>query len=280
MKRFGATVLVAVVLLVLVVAFADLDRQAVADALTDLSWGHVAAAFGVYAVMYVGRATRLGILLGVVGGAPAEPDAGDDGTAPARLSMLHLLSISARHNVFNLLLPLRSGEATLPLMLKHEAGHSLARGTAALVVCRVLDLLSLSAFLLAGLAITRSAEQAGAPEVGTTMAYVLGGALVVVLAMRPVAAALATQVERRGWSGGRLGGFAADTGRHLSEVSTGRLAAATVASLVTWLLNYGACYLCVRAMAAAGGAPGSVEHALEQVTFPHALVGATALQGK
>lgn len=270
MKRFGATLLVAVGLLALVVAFADLDRRAVADALTGLSWGHVAAAFGACALMYVARAARLGVLLGVLGG-------GSGGGSGGGMSMTHLLSISGRHTVFNLILPLRSGEATLPLMLKAEAGHSLAQGTAALVVCRVLDLLSVSAFLLAGLAITSRAEQAGAPQVVTTMGFVLGGALLVTLAMRPTAAGLAGWVERRGWSDGRLGGFAAATGRHLSEVSTGRLAGATAASLVTWLFNYGTCYLCLRAMAAPGGPAGSVEATLQAVSFPQALVGTTAL---
>ncbi len=286
MKRVGVMLLVAAVLLVLVITSTDLDGRAVADALTGLSWGHLAGAFGLYAFTYAGRAVRLGVLLGIVGGGArtggaraegADAEGGPD--APRPLSMLHLASISARHNVFNLLLPLRSGEAALPLMLRAEAGHPLAEGTAALVVCRVLDLLSVLAFLAAGLAMARG-DLLGLPSEGgliPTLAAVLAGMVVVALVMRPLAAALARAVTRRGWDSGRIGGFVADTGRHLSAVTGTRLVRATLASLVLWLSHYGACYLCVRAMAVGGGAPGGVEQALASVGFVQVLIGATGL---
>ena len=56
-----------------------------------------------------------------------------------------LLRLVQVHNLLNIMLPFRSGEASFPLLMKREFGLSLARGTAALFVMRLFDLHALLA---------------------------------------------------------------------------------------------------------------------------------------
>ncbi|MFN3319642.1 MAG: lysylphosphatidylglycerol synthase domain-containing protein [Allorhizobium sp.] len=56
-----------------------------------------------------------------------------------------LLKLTLVHNLLNIMLPLRSGEASFPLLMRSEFGMPLARATAALLVMRLLDLHALLA---------------------------------------------------------------------------------------------------------------------------------------
>lgn len=66
-----------------------------------------------------------------------------------------LLRLTLVHNLFNIMLPLRSGEASFPLLMRSEFGMPLARATAALLVMRLLDLHALLAAAGIGLVIGR-----------------------------------------------------------------------------------------------------------------------------
>jgi uncharacterized protein (TIRG00374 family) len=249
-KQLGA-VIVAVALMALVFRLTGLNVAAIRDVLSDVSFGAAALAFVVYGSSYLGRASRLAVLLNQPPG------------------MLHLASISARHNFFNLVLPFRTGEASLPIMLRNEAGHSLAEGAATLFVCRLLDLISVIAFLLLGLALRPNISS----EILPPVLGVLGGALLVLLFRRPLAALLARRLQPRG----RLTRFLAAGAEHLAAVTTRRLVGASVISLGTWGLTYGACYLLVLAMGNASAPPGSVGAELAAVDIPTALIGTTGL---
>lgn len=56
-----------------------------------------------------------------------------------------LLRLVQVHNLLNIMLPFRSGEASFPLLMKREFGLSLARSTSALLVMRLFDLHALLA---------------------------------------------------------------------------------------------------------------------------------------
>jgi hypothetical protein len=56
-----------------------------------------------------------------------------------------LLRLVQVHNLLNIMLPFRTGEASFPLLMKREFGLSVARGTAALFVMRLFDLHALLA---------------------------------------------------------------------------------------------------------------------------------------
>lgn len=66
-----------------------------------------------------------------------------------------LLRLTLVHNLLNVMLPLRSGEASFPLLMRSEFGMPLARATAALLVMRLLDLHALMAAAGIGLVIEK-----------------------------------------------------------------------------------------------------------------------------
>ena len=266
MKRILLPVLGTVVLVVLVLAALDLDAEQLGTQvwtrLEGLSPSRVALAFALYGGVYVFRAVRFAVLL--------------RGPSP----LPHLISVAGRHNLLNLVLPFRTGEVSLPWMLKQEAGRDLAEGAATLFVCRVLDLACVATFMSVGLLWQASSRQldpqAGdvALQAGVVMAALVGSLLV----LRPLAAwvgaRLAPDPEQP--AGGlvhRLRTFAARGAEHLDALSTGRLVQAGLVSLVSWGLTYGSLYALIQAMAgddAVGQALGAIEPATH-------LVGATGL---
>jgi len=253
-KRLLTALLAAVVLLGLLAVGFDLQASTaitgVAEAAGNLSWQLVGAAFGMYALSYVGRGLRLAVLL------------------PGHAPLARLVSISARHNLLNLVLPLRSGEASLPLMLKGEVGRPLAEGTAALLIARILDLGAVAAWLLVGLsASTAVADRSLALPAGSLLATLLVG----LLAVRPLSALAARHFHE---SDGRITGFIGRTAGHLADLPLQRLALAAAVSLMTWLLTYGACFALLTDM---GSPTGTVGPALAGVSFVDSLVGSTAL---
>jgi uncharacterized membrane protein YbhN (UPF0104 family) len=74
-----------------------------------------------------------------------------------------LLRLVQVHNLLNIMLPFRTGEASFPLLMKREFGLSAARGTAALFVMRLFDLHALLAAAGIGLVL----------QTGKTWAWVL-----------------------------------------------------------------------------------------------------------
>jgi hypothetical protein len=64
-----------------------------------------------------------------------------------------LLRLVQVHNLLNIMLPFRTGEASFPLLMKREFNLPLARGTAALFVMRLFDLHALLAAAGTGLAL-------------------------------------------------------------------------------------------------------------------------------
>lgn len=64
-----------------------------------------------------------------------------------------LLRLVQVHNLLNIMLPFRTGEASFPLLMKREFGLPLARGTSALFVMRLFDLHALLAAAGTGLAL-------------------------------------------------------------------------------------------------------------------------------
>ncbi len=64
-----------------------------------------------------------------------------------------LLRLVQVHNLLNVMLPFRSGEASFPLLMKREFGLPLARSTSALFVMRLFDLHALLAAAGTGLAL-------------------------------------------------------------------------------------------------------------------------------
>lgn len=69
---------------------------------------------------------------------------------------LPLFRVTQVHNLLNIMLPFRAGETSFPLLMRSEFSVPLARGTAALLVMRLLDLHALLVVAAVGLVIGRS----------------------------------------------------------------------------------------------------------------------------
>ena len=66
---------------------------------------------------------------------------------------LWLFRVTQVHNVLNIMLPMRTGETSFPLLMRSEFGVPLAHGTSALLVLRLLDLHALLAAAGVGLVV-------------------------------------------------------------------------------------------------------------------------------
>jgi hypothetical protein len=255
-KRIVSAAVATAVIGALLLAFLGLNLsemgQGVADRLRALSPRLLGFAFAFYLASYFGRALRLAVLL------------------PGLRGMVHLASIAARHNFLNLVLPFRTGELSLPWMLSREYGRSLAEGGAALLVCRILDLLCVAAYLALGIA-WYGLGGSTAEHASMRVAGVLVSLAVIIPLMGPVAKKISGLLATE--SGGRLRRFFSRATGHLATMSLGQLASATLVSLGTWALTYTTYYFMVQAMAG----PDPIGQQLGDITFSRSLVGTTGL---
>jgi uncharacterized membrane protein YbhN (UPF0104 family) len=254
-KRYLPAALLAVVLIAVLAQLTDLQWGRVGGTLRALDPWLVAAAFAVYTASFALRGLRLAVLL------------------PGASDYLHLTSISARHILLAVVLPFRTGEASLPLMLSLEAGRPAAEGLSVLALMRVLDLLCVAVCLVTGLALGGAAGALGtgelAPDAVLQRAWIVLGALVLaVLVARPLAARVAVLAA----SPRRVLAFVGGMAAHVARLGTRQLITALAVSLATWACTYGACWLLLRAMAA----PEALGDAA-RVSFAAALVGTTGL---
>jgi len=249
-KRLLPALLVSVILMALLVSATKLKWSDVAGTLSTLDRGDVALAFVVYAASFAGRGLRLAVML---------PGAG---------SLPHMISISARHIFLAVVLPFRTGEASLPLMLSTECGRPLHEGVSVLGLMRVLDLASVAAWLLIGLALTGRLGASGdmTLRAAAVFALLVGGLLLLpVIARRAAPLAESTRKPIA---------FAGRAAAHLAAMRRSQFLLAALTSMATWAATYGACYLVVAAMA---GAPAPLGSAAAAIDFPTSLVGTTGL---
>jgi hypothetical protein len=118
--------------------------QTVASLWSGAGWGTGLAALAALLVTYVLRTWRIYDYF------PGE-------TAGRFGSLLRLVQV---HNLLNIMLPFRTGEASFPLLMKREFGLPLARSTSALLVMRLFDLHALLAAAGLGLVLQHGAPWA------------------------------------------------------------------------------------------------------------------------
>ncbi len=136
---------------------------------------------------------------------------------------LGTLSVTLLHNLFNHMLPARSGEISFPLLLKRRFQFDLVHSSAALFWLRLLDL-----HFVAGLALGLVMARIGLPAVGIVLASIW---LLLPLVMAPP---LLARVARRQAQGMAQGRWTRVFGRFLEGLPNS--ARDTLQSLVlTWL---------------------------------------------
>lgn len=239
-RKWISGVLLALLSLGLLVALlsqirlADITRLA-----TRLSLPQFGIAFLLYSGANVFRALRLASILGQGG-------------------LASLTAISAVHAFLNHLLPFRSGELSLPFLLRTFQGRGLASGTLSLVVVRLYDTLSIALLMLGSLLVVRGEL---APRLAATLGYVLGilaAALVAVfLALPHVLAATGRLLPACGamlGNRGHRGGVRLAAAMHEMRIELAaltprqRFVVLPLTSLLTQLCIYAFFYYAMRVM--------------------------------
>jgi uncharacterized protein (TIRG00374 family) len=121
------------ILLTLVVVgyvLASLDWETIWAVLENLQWLWVLAAFLAFGVSYLLRSLRFKLLL-----------------RAEAIPFRQLFSLSCLYGMFNYLLPARTGELSLPILLNQRHHLNLAAGSAVLLIVRFYDFLAISVLL-------------------------------------------------------------------------------------------------------------------------------------
>lgn len=144
-----------------------LTRPADADLLaalrsTDPAW--LLLALAAYAASYLARALRFRLLLHSV-----------------RPPLLQLARVVAVHNLFNMLMPARTGELSYVVLAKRRFGVRTAEGAATLVVARLFDVLGIAVFFVAASLVAGAGEDARGADLftGAVILLALSAALLV-----------------------------------------------------------------------------------------------------
>ena len=173
--------------LVTLIAFA-VPYDEVVDALAAFSPAWLVPLVAAYGLSFVARAARFRAL-------------GVGLTIPA------LVGVSAIHQFFNRVMPLRTGELAFPVLVRRLCGTSLVEGLAVVVLCRLLDL----AFVASSFLVALLGVPAARAAVGRTGTVLIAALLPVLLAGYLYLPSLGGRVARRlaarfarprpGWSG-------------------------------------------------------------------------------
>lgn len=158
----------ALLLLVLLFAFGDVDLADTLRTLARLSPSVYAAALGLHLLTTAGRALRFQLLI----------------PHGARPGLRHALSIAAAHNMASYVLPLKTGEASLILYLKLQCGTPAGIALAALLVSRFLDAAALCVGLAAACFSLRGAGSAPSWMGSAALALFLLAGLFLSLSLR------------------------------------------------------------------------------------------------
>ena len=177
-----------------------------------------------------------------------------------------VLSVALVHNLLNTLLPMRTGEAAFPVLLRSRFGVETARSVPGLLLFRLLDL---QVVLLLGLAVLTVGE-AVHPALGLTGLALLAAAP---LAMEPARAWALSRIPEggAGWPGWLRRGFQSLPQR------PGHLARTWVLTFLTWtvkLTAYGFILSRLGGFAAGAGILGSITGELSSVLPFHGVAGA------
>lgn len=129
-KKTFFSIALSFLLLALVAITCYMERATLLALVENAKLPWLTAGFACYICNYIARTYRLKKL-----------------THSQEIHFCSLFRISCLHGFFSYFLPLRSGDLSLPLLLKKESGLSLAGGSAVLVKSRLLDMVSLGFFL-------------------------------------------------------------------------------------------------------------------------------------
>lgn len=226
----------------------------------DPTW--LLAALGAYILSYAGRALRFKVLL-----------------KDENIPFSRLYSTVTVHNLFNAVLPARTGELSYIYLLKKKFKVAAASGVATLVVARVMDLLSLMLYLAIGLAFygARMELLDSQTTIYLTCAGVIVIALVILFNLASItgvclnvfrALARSINMEERGPVPFILRKGTEVRQAFQSIESRGLLLSAFSITAMVWLCTYATCYCILLSFD---------EVDVARISFGISIVGTTAL---
>jgi uncharacterized protein (TIRG00374 family) len=217
-------------------------------------------AFAAYALSYAGRALRFRVLLG----SDAPPFAG-------------LLCTVTLHNLFNAVLPARSGELSYIYLMRKKFHVASASGVATLIVARVLDLLCILLYLGVGLVYFGAGLETMTPAMPIGCFAILLVIVVILLNLPRLASwglgLLAALFKGCGLEEKRFARFVLTKGAETREAFEGIgsrriLITGFILSLAVWLCTYLTCYWILLSFGVVSAA---------EISFGLSIVGTTAL---
>lgn len=225
--RVALAIMVSVAFLSILWTLADVDAGIRHHLVPD--GAILLAAMAAYAASQIARAARLSALL-----------------SGLRRRPLPVYRISVYHTFFAFLLPMRSGEAALPLLLKRDGDVPLVEGSGVLLTARLLDLVALLAVAAIATAAVFPAVLGLTPTAAVAAMIVAAAGL---LAMPTLARGTCARVERSSLlPPGRVGALVRRLMSALTIPRDNAFAAAHAATAAVWLFMFLAYYLSARSV--------------------------------
>lgn len=211
----------------------------------------IALGLAAYAITYAFRAVRFRLLLSV------------------RPPPLDLFAVMGVHNLFNMLLPARTGELSYVWLAHRRWGAPLPEATASLLLARVYDMAGIGLFFCAAL-LAATAERGSVLFAGCALVLASIAAIVALVPLTKLFAAVVRRVLRSRSDGPRVGRMLAALDRMVdSFAQMNRRRTAAWVFLVTeaqWLATFATCYAILRACPGVGAFP-----------FTASILGSTGL---
>lgn len=218
----------------------SLDLRQVAHALRSADPTLIAVSLLCYVGSYACRAARFRLIL-----------------HSCRPPLLDLFGVVSVHNLFNMLLPMRTGELSFVYLARQRWGASLTEGLVALLLARLYDMLGIAVFFVTAIVAERSRVQG---EVGALVG--LGASLLLLTALlligllplvRLVTSRLDERVRRNGAASSSLllkvVARLRDILASLEDIQRRRTARwVFVVTELQWLCTFLTCWLVVRAL--------------------------------
>jgi uncharacterized membrane protein YbhN (UPF0104 family) len=169
-------------------------------------------------------------------------------TADRRLGVVRASAVAAAARAAALFLPMRTGEAVLPLLLRRVGAQPLSAGVAVLVVARTLDVANIVAWGAAGLLVVGGA---GVPAAAAAAVTLLVAPVLVLPRVAAIADALAVRLlagRGRGWR--RWAHRVRRVHRSVDGIHRRPrlLLLSGIVSLAHWSLVWGAAWILLRAV--------------------------------
>ncbi|MFQ5645929.1 MAG: lysylphosphatidylglycerol synthase transmembrane domain-containing protein [bacterium] len=172
-----------------------------------------------------------------------------------KISITHLAPVTSVHNMYNRLLPFRSGEVTYIYLLRKLKGLPAAEGVSTLLIARIFDYLTISLYFLIGVGMTYQQQSPLLKKISLIMSFFLALAVILLVFVGflgektlSVAKKIACRFELdRKPPVGKILGKLEELVLSLKTISKGKTYALSLfSSVLVWGCMFSLCFLLMR----------------------------------